>query len=250
MASWTKRIVGSALVAGGAGLLASACADNESSIFIRQVIVPSSGTCAYAGDPGSAAYTEGVLDVAFRQEYVAGLLVGNQLVQRGSNEKIRTETSRFRVEGSEVRIETPDGEVLRGAYTVPTAGFVDPASGTTPGWGVVSSVLIDSMTGGVLAASGIGRVVSVVKVYGRTLGGQELESGEFRFPISVCYGCLVSFPPEANDPTQTPVPNCLASSSSGSSVESPCLLGQDQPIDCRVCTSSGYPADVCQPGGG
>ncbi len=258
MKSWTKRIVGAALMSGVLGLLVSACADNESSVFIRQVLQPTTGTCTYGADPSSMAYTEGTLDLAFRSEYTAGLLVGSQLVERGSSQQIRTETSRLRIEGSEVRIETTDGSVLK-EYTVPTSGFVDPASGTTPGWGVVSSVLIDSATGDALrsspslvAAPGqrsttIMRVVSVVKVFGTTLGGQKETSGEFRFPISVCYGCLVSFPPDAADST-LPLPNCMATgSTTGTSVSEPCYLGQDSAVDCRTCTNSGFPTGICQP---
>lgn len=250
MTSWTKRIAMGAVAAGVIGVWLPACADNESSIFIRQVLAPAGDSCSYTADPGGAAYMEGTLDLAFRREYRAGLLVGSQLVQRGAGEKLRTETSRFRVEGTEIRIETTDGAVVK-EYTVPTSGFVDPASGTTPGWGVVGSVLIDSDTGASLSGSfvagerspTIGRVVSVVKVFGTTLGGQEIQSGEFRFPISVCYGCLVSFPPEAADPAQ-PLPNCKGTAASSTSA---CFLGQDDAVDCRVCANAGFPAALCQP---
>lgn len=256
MNSWFRRALGAGMLFGVAMVSISACADNEASIFIRQVVVPSSSDCSYAADPGGTFFSHGVMDLAFSREYWAGLLIGNQLVKRGSSEVLRVETSRFRAEGAEVQIETTDGAVVQ-SFTVPVAGFADPSSGTDPGWGVVTAVLIDAGTGNALAANPafepgvrsdlVSRVIAVVKVFGRTLGGQEIESGEFRFPISICYGCLVSFPPEATDPSATlPQPNCLASTATGGSVEIPCNLGQDFPVDCRLCRSMGG-GSLCDP---
>lgn len=251
MNDWFKRGLALSMVAGAITVGASACADNESSLFIRQVLVPSGSDCSYSADPGSAALMLGVMDLAFTREYWGGLLVGNQLVGRGSADVLRAETSRFRAEGAEVEIETTGGELVN-SFTVPVSGFADPGRGTEPGWGVVHAVLIDGATGEALASSFaegqrspvVGRVVVVVKVYGRTLGGQELETGEFRFPINVCYGCLVSFPPDATDPL-LPTPNCANVGSA--SADLPCFLGQDEPVDCRLCQSSGGPAGLCLP---
>lgn len=252
MNQWVKRGLTVSMVVGAIGVGASACADNESSIFIRQVLVPSSSDCSYTADPGSTARLEGVMDLAFTRQYTAGLLIGNQLVERGSSDLLRAETSRFRAEGAEVEIETTAGDLLQ-SFTVPVSGFADPGSGTSPGWGVVSAVLIDSETGAGLASgftqgersSVVGRVVVVARVFGRTIGGQEIESGEFRFPISVCYGCLVSFPPEATDPLQTR-PNCANTGEGASNVDAPCAMGQDDPVDCRLCQSMGY-GSLCLP---
>ena len=255
MKSWVKRALGAGMLVGVVVVGASACADNESSIFIRQVVVPSSSDCLYTADPGGTFMSHGTMDLAFAREYWAGLLIGNQLVQRGASENLRVETSRFRAEGAEVKIETTDGGLVQ-SFTVPVAGFADPGTGSTPGWGVVSAVLIDAGTGNALAANPVfepgvrsdlvSRVIAVVKVFGRTLGGQDVESGEFRFPINICYGCLVSFPPEASDPASLTQPNCLGVSESGGGVESPCLLGQDAPVDCRLCKSIGG-GGLCNP---
>ena len=47
------------------------------------------------------------------------------------------------------------------------------------------------------------------KAFGMSLGGQDVESGEFQLPARICNGCLVDFS-TGNDPTSTPVqPNCL-----------------------------------------
>jgi hypothetical protein len=86
-----------------------------------------------------------------------------------------------------------------------------------------------------------------VKVFGRTLGGMSVESGEWRFPINVCYGCLVVFPPEANDPKVMPQPNCGLSAVTGTSVVHPCIVGQDDTIDCRVCKETFPRGALCEP---
>ena len=220
--------------------------------------VSSSGRCWFRlratavtqGIQGRLIIHTGAIDLAFTRQYTAGLLIGNQLVERGSTDLLRAESSRFRAEGAEVEIETTGGDLLQ-SFTVPVSGFADPGSGSSPGWGIVSAVLIDSETANGLASSFsegvasdmVGRVVAVVRVYGRTLGGQEVETGDFRFPIDICYGCLVSFPPEATD-ANLPTPNCENVSESG--VDTPCYMGQDEFIDCRLCKSMGY-GTLCDP---
>jgi hypothetical protein len=97
----------------------------------------------------------------------------------------------------------------------------------------------------------VNTVVTVfVRVYGRTLGGMEIESNELAFPIAICEGCLVSFPLDADNPA-TPEYDCtsfdIASSVGGGSLPSPddqpCWLGQDAYTDCRYCAGS-HP-EVC-----
>lgn len=68
----------------------------------------------------------------------------------------------------------------------------------------------------------------------------------FLFPITICCGCLVSFPPEADvDDAVHPGPDCLAPLPS----DAPqlCLPGQDDEFDCRRC--AGTTPDFCQPRG-
>ena len=80
-------------------------------------------------------------------------------------------------------------------------------------------------------------------MFGQTLGGDTLETNlPFEYPIDVCFGCLVSFPPDSVD-TSKPQPNCLAPLPGASGDYAPCITGQDQPIDCRMCSSVG----VCTP---
>jgi hypothetical protein len=241
--------LGSALL-GGTG-----CADSESMLFVRQVqarVASGATGCTVDSSPSSLFIPEGILDLAFRTEYTAPLLVGNQLVARGNSSQLRTETSRVEMEGAVVRLE--DGRnTVWGPFTVPGAGFIDPATGSTPSYGLTSTILVGSSFGNSLVAElrqslAVRRYTSVVKILGKTLGGTAVESGEWRFPLTICYACLVTFPPEASDPKLSR-PNCELPAGTGTTVAAPCALGQDDAVDCRVCKLSVRPQDLnlCQP---
>jgi len=226
-----------------AAVLLPACADNESSLFIKQVQVLND-ECVAEADPGGTFRTSGVIDTLFAQEYVAQLLVGNQIVQRGNADQLRTETSKIKIYEYDVQVLDIDGGVLN-EYTAPTSGFVDEKKGDTVGYGIASAVLLDATTakslGDTATSSGVVQeVVASVIVKGRTLGGNEIESGEFSYPISVCHGCLLVFPPTANDPEQPTLCDNTAEDP-----DATCTPGVDSPGDCRFCRA--YDPKTCDP---
>lgn len=83
-------------------------------------------------------------------------------------------------------------------------------------------------------------MVAYVTLHGTGAGGETV-SPEFAFPITLCLGCLVDFPPETDDPL-VDGPDCCA----GEPPARVCLEGQDAPIDCRRCRSF-YP-ELCNYG--
>ncbi len=225
MRLWTAPFIGSglsALVATGA----MGCADNESSLFVRQVQAVEAPDCRVTADPGALFMPYGVLDVAIAGDngYQATLLVGNQLVQRGSSETVRTETARVALRGAIVRGVDADGVEVVPSFTVDGTGFVDPGTQSSPGYGLMATTLIPPQSG--LAA---GWVTVWVKVFGRTLGGKDIESNELAYPINICSGCLVSFPAKAIDSTGT----CVLGS--GQDFQLPCIPGQDGAVPCTFC---------------
>jgi hypothetical protein len=233
------------------GLLAMGCADSESMIFIRQVQarLPSGSTsCTADNAPTSPALGEGVLDVAFRTRYTAALLVGNQLVPRGNSSELRTETSRVAIQGSIVRVLDDAGNLAWGPVTVPGTGFIEPASSATPSFGLTESTLFQAdqaVMNDLASNGGLRRDLAIVKVFGRTLGGTTVESGEWQFPINICFRCLISFPAEAS--TSTTMPNCLQAASTGTAVTPPCNPGQDDTLDCRACKEIFTDPRMCEP---
>jgi len=259
MKPFIRRAVVAALAVGTAALASPGCADSESMIFIRQVqarVSSGSAGCIANGSPSSLFITGGTLDVAFSLQYSAAILVGSQLVPRGNSSQLRTETSRIALQGAVVRVQDANGAVRWGPVTVPGSGFIDPASGANASYGVTETILLGSEFGAqlraeILAAPEPGLIkhlTAVVKVFGRTLGGLNVDSGEWQFPLSVCFGCLIAFPREADDIHLANQPNCDLAASTGTSIAPPCVVGQDDTVDCRICKQFFPTAALCEPG--
>jgi hypothetical protein len=221
----------------------SGCAENESSLFIVGVLSIDDNECVVEPRPEGPFLFSGTLDLALRTSYAAPLLVGNQLTERGSRNQLRTETSRIRLEGAEVTLEDANGGTIA-EFTTLGAGFAHPAQDTAPGYG---GFLADLIPAGAPVPEG--QVVAAVKVFGTTLGGEELESAVLRFPIEVCTGCLVSYPPAAYDKDLPAGAAYLCATSpekaSGDNAEGVlgCFPGQDRPVSCIHCASF---SDICR----
>jgi hypothetical protein len=183
-----------ALMAALAGVLAPACADNESSLYIIGCLVPDE-QCVVEPSTDSLVSQRGTLDVAYRGSgYRCHLLMGNQLAPLG-NDSLRTETSRMHIESFDVRIlrRAADGtEVEEEVFSAPAAGFIDPGQAPSAGYGGVDALLLDPATATRLAQPTDGflnELVAEVTARGRTLGGTEVESAPWRYAITVCDGC-------------------------------------------------------------
>ena len=241
MVRLAKRFVVLGGVVLSLGATLPACtADVQSMMFVRQVQALVAPQCVVDNSPDSIAISSGTLDIAFRKEYTANLLVGNQLVGRGAPELSRSETSSIQMKSAIVRVENSAGQQLS-AYTISVTGFVETSRAGSPSFGIVSVPLIDAAAAEAAGTEkGPRRLFSRVKVIGETLGGSEVESAEFGFPVTVCNGCLVAFPANSDDPVTTQV-DC---DGTGDNVEaSQCILGQDAAIDCRQCRGN----DACKP---
>lgn len=202
------------------------CAYPPSMIFIDGVLDTDSA-CGAVASPSSGQTSYGTIDAAYLSEYVAALLIGNQMVARGSDKQLKPETSRVQIYGGDIRI-TDGGTTEYGAYFDYFSTTVDPGSGNTPGYSGAYARLLDASTMNAIASSmaagGIVQqvVVSEVTLYGRTLGGDEVRGAPWTFPIYVCLGCLCT---EPSDDT------CVGSENTPDPV---CRIGQDYSFDCRL----------------
>ena len=250
-----KRILGHivSLLAVGfvAGAVMPACATNDQSIFIHGALAPSAnrtnGACVYTGDPQQAMLLQAGLDVGVTDSYFAVLLVGNQLITRGDPQNNRAESNRAHINGGIVRVTEPDGRAIPGIpdFTSLATGFNDPQQNNAPGYSSIGLVVVDAPTADVLRASLPNRAVSRtvlinVKVFGKTLSGVDLESGEYQLPMQVCNGCLVSFaggldPAGPKDAQGNVIPNCNKPLVTGTSTSVPCRTGQDEIVPCQLC---------------
>jgi hypothetical protein len=245
-----RSIAVTVLGTAGSAVLAPGCADNNSSLFITAVLYRKPPQCVVIADQTQETLGGGVLDLSFTKSYVAALLVGNQLTSRGSKQTLRTETSRVTLNGAEITLTDSQGhEIAR--YSVNGTGFVDVSRGEDSGFGIFDAELIPASMGTKLDTAmtmtkmGIAnpslqtsdQVVARVRVFGSTLGNEDVTSSELSFPITYCQGCLVDFPLAAIDPTSNTCDVAPTDLPVGG-----CRVGQDDPIDCRVCAST---MDLC-----
>jgi len=221
----------------------------KSALFVRQVsaLVPASG-CVSNNSAAALFLTGGALDVAMSLEYTANLLVGFQPVGDVANAP-----AGIAFQQAIVRVEDPSGVTLWGPATMAAAGFADTSPNQVT-YGAMQATLLGSQLGTSLAQElqtagrGLTRhLTSVVRVSGKIIGGSTLESEEWKFPISVCYGCLVDFPREADDLTLAQQPNCFYASPTPTDLVKPCRVGQDDLVDCRVCKETFPNNTVCEP---
>jgi hypothetical protein len=245
------------LVAGGACVF-SACVHDDSTIFVRNVMAPkfaAAGTqCTWQADPTQPVISSGALDLALRSQYDAIFLLGNQMVAQVNGNQLQNETSIVKIDGAVVRITNKDGVQLS-TYTRLTSSTIAPSVGNVPGYAIGEATIVDPLTlqtkvdpslhlqqgdTGVpvavyLSNRGPGtlvRLVTYARFFGKSLGGQSVESNEFEFPIDICNGCLIAF---SNNPLY-PAPNCVGNAGTNMAMPViPCVTGQDLVVDCAAC---------------
>jgi hypothetical protein len=222
------------LIIGLLVVVASGCAENRSSFFIRQVLVPEEGECSVDATDTTKGRTRGLLDIAFSHNYALPILLSNQLTARASAGDFVTETNGIQVSGANVRIWL--GGVAEGTpwgFYQPTSGYVEP-EGQTATWIVAipeTYMANIGVTPDDPCPVDLPPIVTVgVEVLGITTGGQELSTPEFFFSIDLCCGCLATCPAESADDEG----NLCESTDEPSDM--PSCIGQDDLIDCRLCT--------------
>lgn len=252
------RLLFAGTVAAVAGVSASGCVDNNETLFINGVLALTPPSCIYKADPTQPILFEGTLDVLFKHSYLAGILVGNQYTPRGAKQNLKAESTRITLRGAEVTLTDSLGAQIQcsqnpncGSFTVYGTGFVDTNKAEEPGWGFFGAEVIPMSVGEYIQQTMkdtkpqpllVKTVYASVRVFGESLGGQELTSSMLTFPIKICQGCLIDYPLIAIDNNR-----CVVSAANLPS-QAPCVMGQDTVIDCRLCAdtdTSPIPANPC-----
>jgi hypothetical protein len=243
-------VFGGLVFASMGGFSLSACAHDDSTIFVQSVLAPqivAPGTgCSYTNDPTQPAIDEGFLDIAVRPSYTAAFLLANQLVPRGDPAAPKTETSYVTIKGAIVQVtDAATGAAISPEFTSLASVVIPPAQGNTPGYSALPGItLIPEMTVANLGAlfNSQRNLLVYAKFFGDTLGGQYVESDNFQFPVSVCNGCLISFSISDVSPLCSNL-NCMGNSAAmAQTAQVPCN-GEDFPIDCQACLGS----PICNP---
>jgi len=242
MKSFLRPLLAGGFSAATALVLSTGCVEERASIYIDGVLKPQEPECNVENDPTAAQWPRGALDIAITGAYDASLLVGNQLTPRGDKVQAKAETMRVALTAAEVTLLNAVGEQLTcpedeecARFSIYGSGAITVTKSEDPAWGTFAARLIPPVVVQAIApdvlASGAVTVVASVKVRGTTLGGKEVESGEFIFPIDVCYGCLLRY--------NSIVPGCC-NRAQGEGEDEVCRPGQDEQTSCTQCGG-----DIC-----
>lgn len=230
----TSKFVSALAMLGGASLLVPSCADNGVSLFIRGVIAIQAPDCVAKPDADATLWSSLYFDSAIATQVDVPLLVGSQLFGRGDPKTSRGEPNRIQLSGAEVELTDTGGNAIVPKFTVPTIGVVDPTASSDASYGAVFVTLIPAGVAGAVAkntgttAFGPRKLILAnVKVFGKTLGGTDVESLPVAIQIYTCHGCSVVFPSDAADLGGT---NCLKASTQSKT----CLVGV-QATSCQDC---------------
>ena len=223
-----RRVAAATLLVGAEALTSASCAQDNSSILIRGVIEVSRTDCSFQVSTTPNLVLAGSIDAAYAGEYTNVVLVENQMVARGNATTLNTETSGVQLYEAEVQVLDPSqGNGAIAKFSTPVAGFADPSMSGQAGAGAAEVLMIDAATVSSLAAKVVNNgveqtVVASVIILGRTLGGQEVHTQEFLFPIQVFYGTTCA---------ATGGNACISTMSMN--IMNDCRLGLDETTPCQ-----------------
>lgn len=241
-----SRVLTLGIAVSAIGAALPACAKNDKSIFIRGALFPptnrTNGSCVYTVDTQAPGLFYGSLDTKYQQTYVATLLVGNQLIARSDPLDPRAESSRVHLKGVVSRVTDANGNDIN-ELTGNGSSFADAAANGQPGFGIIQVPIIDTNTLSKITLPADGSPVELLtqlRAFGTTLGGEDVESGEFQFVVKVCKSSADALGGDCLEKRSAPAPTpaCSAvgtSTASAGSQTAPCIAGQDEPIPCTIC---------------
>jgi hypothetical protein len=263
----TRRGAWTAALGLTAALTGCVVDDEDGALVILQA-QPLSDSCEI-NTSEAISLSRGVIDMSMGTQYQLNLLVANNMklisgIRQYQPQDARLDTTTVRLTRAIIEYRALDQisvsfpEQLR----VPLSSPVSPGGRSAFGVEVLTPAMIQDLRtspefivrgadGQVRPARTEVKLLVNVKVEGETLDGKSVGSNEFTFPLTVCNGCLVQVPPDAVSVEAGVQPNCLLIG--GEDVETPddlCFVGQDAPVDCRVCTLfavDDFARQLCQP---
>lgn len=159
-------------------LALTGCADDNVSVFITGMTIPSvaDGACEY--DAGSNL-ANGVYDPSQGDSYILYASVQNALIPRAN--ELRPETNGVFITDAVVNVIDANSGGSLAEYSVPATGYIAPG-----GSDVVAMEAIPSS----IDVSGSSQVILEISLLGMTQGEIDIETGSFSWPVAVCNGCL------------------------------------------------------------
>jgi hypothetical protein len=157
------------------------CVDNRTTLFISGVAGFQPGdTCEVDVSLSGSQLLSGSYDPLPGVPYYAWLIVANGLQPLGSNDTLRPETSRIQLQGAEISITGASGGSAAPAFTINFAATIHPDDSEDPGLAVLPVPIVPPTLN-----LGPGDYQVGITVFGETLGGTDVESGDFSFPVTI-----------------------------------------------------------------
>ena len=154
-------------------------------------MLPPDSSCTFSSSQ-TTRLLGGLYDVGVGGSYVIAALVQSYLISNAL--EFQADQNNLQVDNLEITIVLPDGSLpaLPGPnpYTVTTSAVL-PANAAIGSFSeeVAAAVGIPEAYGPALA--GLTQVVLEIRAGGTTFGGFSQRSAPFRFPVTICSGCLV-----------------------------------------------------------
>jgi hypothetical protein len=233
-------------------LLMTSCTENRASLYVQDMKVPTD-ECFIPGDKDAAYYSWGTWDVGLGYSYQVHPLLVNEMSSSLTLNPNAAETNSVLVKGAWVALlDATDTELIAPVFVYSPCTVEPEGSSTAMNFTAVNAATYDTLAGifrGTL--TGIydlchtrttSTLVIRIRIVGKTTGDRDIDTPYFYFPITVCCGCTVFFPPDAFD-SIVGLHDCLGEE--GTETEPPCFLGQDKNVDCRQCAGN-FP-ELCAP---
>jgi hypothetical protein len=178
----------------GLAALATGCTDDGVSLHAICPVPPDIEDNACIWDPSSEiCVAEGVLNTLSATSYRLNLKVQSGLKSRMRDVPVLAEPNGIQITDAEVELRVFDGDIinfpeeplpdgsklpkLANPYRVAASGYADPQGLATAIITIMGKEYIDRLNGKVK------QIVAVVTVHGITNGSEDVESGEFNWPI-------------------------------------------------------------------
>ncbi len=215
------------------GAFAACTSDAGGGIVIRQNLANDGASCSFSADSGNAFIARGTIALQSPLPYVLTPLLESNIVALDNQVSQRT----IQMRGARVSLSVAGATQAGTSATVDTASFpagtlkftslfaapLAPNGGLSVGqFDIVPASFLAALAGQLTGANVHVQVVAEVKVYG-TLGGDEIESDPYYYPVTVCNDCIIN--------TVGACPIAMEGA-----LGNPCNPYQDGQIDC--CTAA------------
>jgi|GEM_PF-3488973 len=214
------------------GLPACTPMEETASFYTHGVIAVTQQEQCVARADARVMRLRGVMDTWMRNRFFLFMKLENYLLStRSEFGELWGENHNIQVLGAHVSYEYPSGldgateTALSDTYYTAATGDVAPES-----IGVASIQAIPVEVGNALAADSIARttgfpLLANVRLEGRLSDGTIVKSNVYSYPIDICFGCLYMV-----------VTDDCTNLADAQDMRPPCLVGQDEGVDCRLFT--------------